>query len=118
MIQLKNTARSGKRETVLDSSKLIAQVAKVLKAKGILESVKVEKGKIIAVLAYHKKEPTLLDLKLVSKPGLRKYAGVDEIAARKRRDASFLIVSTPKGILTSEQVAKIRVGGEVIAEIW
>ena len=67
-------------------------------------------------LEYRKKEPTLIDLRLVSKPGLRIYAGADELSARRK--PSFLVLSTPKGIMTCREAIKQRIGGEVIVEIW
>ena len=57
-----------------------------------------------------------MDLKLVSKPGLRIYMGADELAAK--RGPSYYILSTSKGIKTSREAIKERIGGEVIVEIW
>ena len=59
-----------------------------------------------------------MDLKLVSKPGLRKYMGVDEIKSRKRARSTFLILSTPQGVMSSREAYKKNIGGEVIVEIW
>lgn len=118
LIQIKNAALAGNKELSLRSSKLIASVAKLLKEEKILESVEEKDGKLSIKLEFFHKEPVLMDLKLVSKPGLRKYASVDDLASRRRKNVSFLVVSTPKGILTSEKALKEKVGGEVIAEIW
>ena len=57
-----------------------------------------------------------MNIKLISKPGLRIYLGADEIA--KKKSPSIYLVSTPKGVISSLQAVKERVGGEVIAEIW
>lgn len=118
LIQVKNAARAGNKEITLNTSKLIKSVAGVLKKEGILNNVQVKDGKITVTLAMQDKEPVLLDLKLISKPGLRKYMNVDEIKSRRRRNASFLLLSTPKGILTSDQCLKQKTGGEAVAEIW
>ena len=104
----------GARQFCRQKSKLIKQVADVLKDEGFLESVS-DDNLIASVLAYRRKEPVLMDIKLVSKPGLRIYMGVDELQSRK--GPSILIVSTPKGILTSKKAIKARVGGEVICEV-
>lgn len=118
LIRIKNAARAHRHEVVAENSKLIESVANVLKSEKYLAEVKVEDGKITMTLAYHKKEPLLIDLKLVSTPGLRVYMDMDDLKARKRRNASILILSTPKGIMSSAKAQNERAGGEVIAEIW
>ena len=57
----------------------------------------------------------LLDLKLVSTPGLRIYMGVEEL--EKIRKPSILILSTSKGVMSSREALKVRLGGEVIVEV-
>jgi len=51
----------------------------------------------------------------VSKPGLRVYMGVDELG--KTKGPTFYILSTSKGVMTSNEAIKKRLGGEIIAEI-
>lgn len=118
LIQIKNASLADKKELSLSSSKLIKSVAEALKKQKILNNVEEKDGQLKVSLAYHNKKPVLLDLKLVSKPGLRIYRSVDEIKNRRRKNASFLIISTPKGILSSEEAIKENSGGEVLAEIW
>lgn len=118
LIQIKNAAMATRKEVVTETSKLKVAVANVLKEEKILDSIDVKDKNLNVKLAFHKKEPSLIDIKLVSKPGLRKYMSVDEIAGRRRRRASFLIVSTPKGVMSSKKALKENTGGEVIAEIW
>ena len=116
LIRIKNAMMANKKEVVLPQSKFIVAVAKVLKREGFLSEVKEDrKGTLVVRLAYHKKQPVLVDLKLVSKPGLRIYVGKDEL--ERRRGAAILILSTPKGIMSSTDALKKGVGGEVIAEI-
>jgi len=91
------------------------ELAKTLKKEGILEKVEVKKEILTVIIKYHKKEPILIDLKLVSKPGLRIYMGVPELL--KKRGASTYIISTPQGILSTKDAIKKNLGGEVIAEI-
>lgn len=116
LIRIKNAALARRKEVSAKNIKFVNEVAKVLKKEGIINDIKKEKDQLRITLAYSKKEPVLLDLKLVSKPGLRIYVDVDELEAR--RSPSYYIISTPKGILTSKEAIKNRVGGEVIAEIW
>lgn len=118
LIQIKNAAMANKKQVELLNSKLIESVALVLKKEKVLSEVVVKEGKITVKLAQHMKEPVLMDLKLMSKPGLRRYMSIDDLVARPRKNVSFIILSTPKGILSSHSAMKEKVGGEAIAEIW
>jgi len=115
LIKLKNAARAGKKKVIVKEIKLVREVAKVLVKTGVLDGVKKQKGLLEVDLAYLKKEPVLLDLKIVSKPGLRVYMTVDELSGYRK--PSMLIISTPEGILTNHEAIKKNVGGEVIAEV-
>jgi len=118
LIQIKNAGLADNKYLVVRTSKLIEAVAKVLKKKGILTKIDKKENNLEIHLAYHKKEPVLMDIKIVSRPGLRKYSSVDEIRNRKRRNASFLVVSTSRGVMSSDETKKAKIGGEVIAEVW
>lgn len=115
LVQIKNAAMAGKREIVVRNTKLIKEVAGALKELGYLESTKEEDGALTVTLTYKKREPVILDVVLVSKPGLRVYWGADELESIKK--PSYFIISTNKGIMTSKKAIKERVGGEVIAEV-
>ena len=94
----------------------IVAIAEALKKMGFVDTVKNDKGILTVTLTFKNKSPRLMDLKLISKPGLRIYMGVDELEVKK--SPSILLVSTPKGVMSSITAIKNRVGGEVIAEIW
>ena len=116
LIQLKNAVMADKKEVTTKSTKLIHAVADVLKKAGYLSTVVVTDDQISVELSYHKKHPILVDLHLVSRPGLRVYRSVDEL--QKHRGISKFIISTPGGIMLSSEAIKKRVGGEIIAEVW
>jgi small subunit ribosomal protein S8 len=116
LIRIKNVAMAGKKEVSVKSVREIAAVAEALVKMGFLDSVKKEKGVLTATLAFKDKKPRLLNIKLVSKPGLRVYMGASEL--EKKKGPSVYLVSTPKGMTSSIKAVKDRVGGEVIAEIW
>ena len=116
LIQVKNAAMADRRQVTTKSTKIIRAVAGVLKKAGYFDSVTEKDGEITVVLAYHKKQPILVDLRLVSRPGLRVYKNVDEL--ENHRGISKFIITTPDGVLMSSEAKKKRVGGEVIAEIW
>lgn len=91
-------------------------IAAALKKSGFLEDYSETKGNLTVKIAYRRKEPVLLGLKLVSKPGLRIYMGAADI--EKKKGPSTFLISSPKGIIFSKEAIKERLGGEVIAEIW
>jgi small subunit ribosomal protein S8 len=115
LIQLKNASRAGNKVVKVMTSNKILAIAETLKKLGFLDSVKKEKEEIVVGLTFKNKKPLLMDVKLVSKPGLRIYMGADEIA--KKKGPSIFLVTTTKGVISSVQAVKDRQGGEVIAEI-
>jgi len=116
LIRVKNAGLARNKTVEVGYTKLIAEVAKVLKDKKILDEVDVKDQKVITRLAYIKKEPVLIDVKLISKPGLRVYGGAAEI--EKIKSPSFLIISTSKGVMSDRDAVKKNLGGEFIAEIF
>lgn len=118
LIRIKNAAIAGRHEVVVGNIKLIKATADVLKREGLLKEVSVDKKEntIVSELKFHKKQAILINLKLVSKPGLRIYINRDELI--KRRAASMLIISTSAGVMSSKEALKKGVGGEILAEIW
>jgi len=116
LIRLKNAALSGKHEVSVSKTKLIETISDVLKKEGLIDEAKVKSGILTSRLTFRSKRPVLIDLRLVSKPGMRVYKSVDEL--EKIKSPSFLILSTPKGIMSSKEAIKKRLGGEVIVEIW
>lgn len=115
LIQIKNASLAKKREVVVRNTKLIKAVADVLKDLGYLSEVKLSSGELTVEIAYHRKEPLINQVRLISKPGLRIYKGVEDL--EKQRGPSVFIISTPKGVVSSRQAIKKRLGGEVIAEV-
>lgn len=117
LIQIKNAAMARTKEIVVSENKIIRASAEALKKAGYLDGFTKEKDRKLKVaLTFKDKKPLLMDIKLVSKPGLRIYMSIKELEKIKR-PTTFLI-STPKGIITSKEAVKNRIGGEIIAEIW
>lgn len=116
LIRIKNAVMAKNRDVVVTKTKLIKEVAKALKKEGFVGGISEEKNQLIVRLAYKKKEPVIMNLKLISKPGLRVYKGVDDL--EKIKGPSTLILSTPLGVISKKEALKKRVGGEVLVEIW
>ena len=116
LIRIKNSAMAQNKEVAVKSTKNIMAIASALKKMGFVDNIRDEKGVLNLTLVFKNKKPRLMNLKLVSKPGLRVYMNVDELESHK--SPSVLLISTPKGVMSSLGAIKERTGGEVIAEIW
>jgi len=115
LIRVKNAALAKGKKLTVPSTLAISAVAQSLKKLGFFDDVKKDKNELSVTLTYKNKKPVLMDLKLISKPGLRIYMGVGEI--EKKKGPSLYLISTPKGIVSSREAVKERIGGEVIAEV-
>ncbi len=116
-----NTA---KHDTVdIPSSKMKKAIADILIAEGYIKGYEViedgVKATIRITLKYgkDKNEKVITGLKRISKPGLRVFAGKEELP-RVLGGLGTAIISTSKGLMTDKQARKAGVGGEVIAFIW
>ena len=116
-------ANSAKHASVdIPASNLKKQIAQILQDEGYIKSFTVEddglQGMIHIALKYNAgKEKVITGLRRVSKPGLRVYAGADELP-RVLRGLGTAIVSTSKGVMTDKKAREAHVGGEVLALIW
>lgn len=116
LVRIKNASVARRKEVKVPYSTKTLAIAKTLKRLGFLDEVKKEQNELIVTLSYKKKVPVILDLKLVSTPGLRVYMGLDKIASF--RGPYLYLLTTPKGVISSKEAIKEGVGGEVIAKIW
>ena len=116
-------ASSAKHDTVdVPASNLKKAIAQILLDEGYIKSFTVEdngtQGVIHITLKYFgKKESAISGLRRVSKPGLRAYAGADELP-KVLKGLGIAIISTSKGVMTDKQARANHVGGEVLAFIW
>lgn len=74
-------------------------------------------GTIRIQLRYTDGKPAILGLRRVSKPGLRRYVGMDDIP-RVLGGLGVAILSTPRGLMTDKEARHARIGGELLCEIW
>ena len=117
LIRLKNASLAKAKEVAgIMATNFIKETAAALKKAGILDKIEDKDGSLTVSLAYRNKQPVLIDLKIVSRPGLRVYKNVEEL--EKEKGYYFLLVSTSKGIMASREAIKQRLGGEIIAKIW
>lgn len=116
-------ANTQKHETVdVPASKMKKAIAEILNEEGYIKGYQViedgKQGVIRITLKYGpNKEKVISGLKRVSKPGLRMYAGAEELP-RVLKGLGIAIVSTSKGVMTDKAARKQNIGGEVLAFVW
>ena len=116
-------ANNAKHATVdIPASNMKKSIADILVEEGYVKSYQIiedgKQGTIRVTLKYEgNKQKVLRGIRRVSKPGLRIYAGCEEMP-RVMNGLGIAIVSTSKGIMTDKQARKEKVGGEVLAFVW
>ena len=117
-------ASNAKHDTVdVPASNMKKSIAQILLDEGYIKNYQLiddgTQGIIRITLKYNQpnKEKVITNLRRVSKPGLRVYAGADELP-RVIKGLGIAIVSTSKGVMTDKAARAAHVGGEVLAFIW
>ena len=117
-------ANTAKHDTVdVPSSKMKLAIAQILQDEGYIRKYEVvDDGNFKAIhitLKYgaDKSEKIITGIKRISKPGLRVYAGKDELP-RVLGGLGIAIISTNQGVITDKEARKLKVGGEVLAFVW
>jgi len=108
-------------EVEIPTSNMKKEIARILLEEGYIKGYEIvgEKGETIKVaLKYGPRgEKVISGLKRISKPGLRVYAGSEELP-KVLGGLGIAIISTPKGVMTDKEARKLRHGGEVLAYVW
>ena len=119
--RVKNAQSRGHKEVLLNSSKIKLGICKVLESEGYIKKVELvgeqPKQKIKITLKYFEDLPVIKEFDRASKPGLRKYFSFDQIPSIKG-GLGTAIMTTSKGIITSDQAKKEKVGGELICTVF
>jgi small subunit ribosomal protein S8 len=122
LTRIRNAQMRGRTSVVSPASKLRVWVLDVLKAEGYIRGYEQKTGKdghpeLNIELKYFDGTPVIRELRRVSTPGRRVYAGVKEIPA-VRQGLGVAIVSTPKGVMSDAQARVDNVGGEVLCTVF
>lgn len=121
LTRVRNAMMADKNEVRLPASKIKLTVAEQLKKAGYLAAVTTEKGTprdtIVITIHEEGKNPTITEIKRVSKPGRRVYAGATEIP-KVKSGRGIVLVSTSKGVMTGQEARKARLGGELLCEVY
>ena len=116
-------ANNAKHDTVdVPASNMKKAIAQILLEEGYIKNFQLiddgTQGVIRVTLKYGPgKEKVISGLRRVSKPGLRVYAGAEELP-KVLRGLGIAIVSTSKGVMTDQKARQAHVGGEVLAFVW
>ncbi|MEL7268654.1 MAG: 30S ribosomal protein S8 [Bacteroidota bacterium] len=123
LTRIRNASKAGHRVVNIPGSNLKMEITKILFDQGFILSYKFEEdkvqGNIKIALKYDKftKEPIIKKIQRVSKPGLRKYSGSNDLP-RVLNGLGVAIVSTSHGVMTSKQAKRENVGGEVLCYVY
>ena len=127
LTRIRNGVMAGHSQVAMPSSKIKAEIAKILKEEGFIEGFEVADGekagqkvlrvKIKYVGERRERRPVISGLERVSKPGRRIYT--------KKQDIPWVlsgigvaILSTPKGVMTGQRARQLGVGGEILCKVW
>ena len=122
LTRVRNANSAGKLTVSMPSSKKLVEIARIMQEEGYITGYEVESANprdiLEITLKYgEKKARTIRSIKRISKPGLRIYAGKDELP-RVLGGLGTAIISTSKGVMADRDARKNGIGGEVIAYIW
>ena len=123
LTRLRNAIRAGKKVVEIPASNLKREITKILFEQGFILNYKFEgegpSQSIKIALKYDKltRQCAITHLERISSPGLRQYAGADELP-RVLGGMGIAILSTSKGIMTNKEAKKENVGGEVLCYVY
>jgi len=122
LTRIRNAGMARQTETTMPATKILIAIAKILEQEGYINGYRVvekrPQNQLVISLRYGPdKRHTIKEIKRISKPGLRVYAGKDEIP-RVRSGLGIAIVSTPQGVLTGYEARRRGIGGEVLCTVF
>ncbi|MEI6350833.1 MAG: 30S ribosomal protein S8 [Verrucomicrobiota bacterium] len=121
LTRLRNSTAARKAESLVPYSKIKVEIARILKQEGYISDYELDTTGTFPVirisLKYVNRTGAITGLKRVSKPGLRRYVGSQDIP-RVLGGLGISILSTPRGVISGREAKKQNVGGELLAYVW
>lgn len=122
LTRIRNAGTARRTETTMPSSKMLVAIAKILEQEGYIAGYELKEdkpfNKLVVYLKYGSdRAHAIRELKRVSKPGLRVYAGKGEIP-RVRNGLGVAIVSTSQGVISGQEARRRGIGGEVLCTVY
>jgi small subunit ribosomal protein S8 len=121
LARVRNSTRAQKPELFVPYSKIKAEMARILKEEGYISDYSIDTSgahpRIKITNKIVNRSSAIADLRRISRPGLRRYVGADEIP-RVLGGMGLAILSTSRGVLSGREARKQKVGGELLAYVW
>lgn len=122
LTRIRNAGKAGFDKVDIPASRMKIALARIFKDEGYIKNYKVIKDNRQGILRVYLKydehnKPLIQGIERVSRPGCRVYRGWEELP-RVQGGLGVAVVSTSKGVLTDRQARKLKVGGEVLCQIW
>lgn len=121
LTRIRNAKMVGKTEVRVPSSKMKQVIAEQLKKSGYLADVKVEEGTprdtLVVLINKPGENSTINEINRVSKPGRRVYVKSAEIP-KVKSGRGIVLISTSKGVITGQEAAKQKLGGELLLKVY
>lgn len=117
LTRIRNAHLALHKEVSVPRSKIKESMAEILKEEGYITDYTVDENAIVITLKYFKGKPVIEGLKRLSKPGRRVYVGANDIP-KVQNGLGICILSTSHGVLAGNQAHQMKVGGELLCEIW
>ena len=127
LTRIRNGVMVGQPMVAMPSSKLKAEIARILKEEGYIEGFEVVEGEKATQLVLRvrlkyvgerrERKPVITGLERVSRPGRRIYSQKQDIPY-VLSGIGVAILSTPKGVMTGSRARQLGVGGEILCKVW
>ena len=118
---IKNGVRAKKDSIMVKCSKVHLNIFEILKREGFISNYKKvddnKQGMIKVYLKYDREVPSIMGLRRVSRPGLRRYLKNEDIKS-VYGGLGIALISTPQGIMTDKEAKEKNLGGEILCEMW
>ncbi|MDI6853384.1 MAG: 30S ribosomal protein S8 [Deltaproteobacteria bacterium] len=120
--RIRNAGRAGHDKVDIPASRMKIALARIFKEEGFIKNYKVIKDNRQGILRVYiryddSQKPLIQRIERVSRPGLRVYVGYEDLP-RVQGGLGVAVISTSKGVITDRQARKLKVGGEVLCQIW
>jgi small subunit ribosomal protein S8 len=123
LTRIRNANTAAHDSLEVETSKIKVEIARILQEEGYIKGYEIvpsppqDKIKITLKYGARNREKVITNLKRISKPGLRVYAGRDKLP-RVLRGLGVAIISTSQGVMSDRAARRLGVGGEILAYVW
>jgi len=121
LTRVRNGTHAQQIEVFVPYSKIKAEIARILRDEGYISDYSIDtsaaRPRIKIVNKIVNRSSAIAGLRRVSRPGLRRYVGADEVP-RVLGGMGLAILSTSRGVLSGREAKKQKVGGELLAYVW